>query len=68
MFKQILCRHEWSVLLEFTTESQFEGVMKAVRGCTGIDIPHQMYSMDKYLIQTLSCKKCGKLKRFKDIV
>jgi len=61
---QLFCKHDWEILSETTTKSKFESSMEAIgnRGSKGM--PHQLCHADRKLIQIVSCKKCGKLKRF----
>lgn len=54
----MLCKHNWELLSETVTESQAEQAKKI--GCESVFTSQ----FDKKLIQIVTCKKCGKLKRF----
>lgn len=55
-----LCRHEWEILSETTTISRI-----AVLRQQGITEVHNLHRpANRKLIQLVTCKKCGKLKRF----
>lgn len=62
----MFCKHDWKILSEVTTKSQFEVTTEALdkSGCTKGKIPHQMCCADRKFIQVVQCTKCGKLKRF----
>lgn len=62
----MFCKHEWEVLSETMTESQFEHAMKVLKPSTQgkFTIPGQMSCADRKYIQIVCCDKCGKLKRF----
>lgn len=58
------CKHQWEILSETQTKSQFEKYAEM----TG-KVPNPRYSVQleegtkKKLIQIVTCKKCGKLKK-----
>lgn len=63
----MFCKHQWDVLSETTTESKYENTIKAARGNDVIGsftIPSQMACAERKHILVVTCKKCGKLKRF----
>lgn len=65
----MLCKHEWEVLSETTTKSKFEHAMSQFgTGATELNIPHQMCCAERKHIQIVTCKKCGKLKRFVETI
>lgn len=56
----MFCKHEWTLLSETTTESRIELLARCgVEKVKGLSSP-----ADRKLIQMVSCKKCGKLRRF----
>jgi hypothetical protein len=68
---EMFCKHQWEVLSETTTESQFEHAMKVAqsRGAQGsIKIPGQMSCAERKHILVVTCKKCGKIKRFVETI
>ena len=61
----MFCRHEWKLLSETTTKSKFESSMEALpSGAQKMQLPWQLCDADRKHIQTFSCEKCGKLKRY----
>ena len=66
----MFCKHEWSILSETLTKSTFEMALSALDNrITGkINIPHQLCDDNRKLIQIVVCNKCGKLKRFVEIL
>ena len=61
----MFCKHEWELLTETVTKSKFEVAMEAIGERTyEINLPWHMSNTDRKHIQTFTCKKCGKLKRF----
>ena len=62
----MFCKHEWKVLSETTTASQFEHAISVARpNMAGrFSIPSKMCDADRKYIQIVACDKCGKLKRF----
>ena len=68
---EMFCKHQWEVLSETTIESQFEHAMKVAqsRGAYGsIKIPGQMSCAERKHILVVTCKKCGKIKRFVETI
>jgi hypothetical protein len=64
----MFCKHDWKILSENTTESQFECAVKALGERANVKIPHQMCSVDRKFIQVVCCPKCGKIKRYVEVV
>lgn len=66
----LFCNHTWRVVRETTTKSKFEVATSALDGFASgkIKIPHQMCSAERKHIQVLACDKCGKLKRFVEVI
>ena len=62
----MFCKHEWRVLSETTTASQFEHAFTLLEHSMKgkFTIPPQMCDADRKHIQIVVCDKCGKLKRF----
>lgn len=56
----IFCKHEWMIISETTTKSQFEHMKE--HGFT----PNKVngFALERKHIQVVICIKCGKLKRF----
>lgn len=67
----MFCKHNWKLLSSETTESSFEHAMRLMkeRGATGkATIPWQMCDTKRKLIQVFSCDKCGKIKRYVEVI
>ncbi len=62
----IWCKHEWEILSEKITESQLEHYMKVVKLGNIKSMSGTM--AERKLIQILTCNKCGKLKRFVEVL
>jgi len=62
----MFCKHKWSILSETTTKSKFQSAIDAVSelSIANLKTPHQMCCAERKHIQTFTCDKCGKLKRF----
>jgi len=63
----MFCKHKWELLSETVTKSKFESSMEAAElehRVKKINLPHQLCDADRKHIQTFTCNKCGKLKRF----
>ena len=62
----MFCTHEWKVLSETTTVSQFEHAISVLKPSTEgkFTIPGQMCDAGRKYIQIVTCDKCGKIKRF----
>lgn len=63
----MFCKHDWEVLSAEVTKSKFESSLEALKAAgadSALDIPHQLCGADRKHIQLVSCKRCGKLKRF----
>jgi hypothetical protein len=60
------CKHEWELLTETITESQFEHAASIIRSVSGgkVNIPGQMCDAERKHIQVFTCTECGILKRF----
>jgi len=61
-----LCKHDWKVLSETTTDSVFDNAMKTMKSTTEgkMTLPHQLCRGERKHIQIVVCNKCGALKRF----
>lgn len=66
----MFCRHKWKLLSEVITRSKFEVSLEVIKVNGGelksIRLPHQLSDASRFHIQTFTCDKCGKLKRFKE--
>jgi hypothetical protein len=62
----MFCKHEWELVSETITKSKFEAAIAALRevGIEKLTLPRQLADGNRKHIQTFTCKKCGKLKRF----
>ena len=62
----MFCKHEWQLLSETVTKSKFEISMNAAftSDVRPTSLPGQLCDASRKHIQTFSCDKCGKLKRF----
>ena len=60
----MFCKHEWELISDTTTESQLELMHRLGRN------PEKWThsSMERKYIQVFVCKKCGKLRRFVEII
>ena len=57
-----ICKHEWKILSKEYTKSRMEIVRETTGGATSFPL----YFTDKYIIQIIVCKKCGKVKHYRD--
>lgn len=65
----IFCKHKWAILSEITTKAPFEVAVEALSSREGkCTIPHQMSITDRKVIQIVSCEKCGKIKKFVEVL
>ena len=55
----MFCKHDWQVLSEVVTKSEFE-LLLGMENLTSV----KNASNSKTIVQIISCKKCGKLKKF----
>ncbi len=55
----MFCKHDWQVLSEVVTKSEFE-LLLGMENLASI----KNASNSKTIVQIISCKKCGKLKKF----
>jgi hypothetical protein len=65
--KTIFCKHDWELISETVTKSRYEVAMEAFDGRAGtskVNLPWQLCDASRKHIQTFTCRKCGKLKRF----
>ena len=62
----MFCNHEWKVLSETVTKSKYETALEAASiASAGVTkLPWQLCDAERKHIQTFTCEKCGKLKRF----
>lgn len=62
-----ICKHDWEILSEKTTESRVEHFGNITKK---MYLPKALYHYEfmemteRKLIQLVQCKKCGKLKKF----
>ena len=59
----MFCRHDWALLSEKVTETQAAHAVSL--GFTEVKGGNMF---ERKLIQILTCKKCGKLKRFVEFI
>jgi len=63
-----MCKHDWKLLSETITESKFEHTIRIIKSINNgereMQLPWQLVDADRKHIQTFTCSKCGKLKRF----
>ena len=63
LFKR--CNHEWKILLERETDSPIQHSIKAMGGIDKIkNLPWQLCESKRFLIEIITCNKCGKIKKF----
>lgn len=55
----IFCKHDWQLLSEIVTESNAEQAKRI-----GLKNVKGFFVFDRKLVQIVTCKKCGKLKKF----
>jgi len=60
------CNHDWELMSEHTTESVVEHAKKMGLMIEGG--PFNISHLKRKYIQTFQCKKCGKFKRFVEIL
>jgi hypothetical protein len=63
----LFCKHDWHLILDKTTESKYEHSLKIVRANHAVgscNLPWQLCDAERMHIVILTCKKCGKLKRY----
>lgn len=62
----LFCKHDWEVIHLEITKSKFQvAVELGDKYCTGIaNIPWRMCDTTEKHIQIVTCKKCGKIKKF----
>jgi len=61
----LFCKHDWQLLHETTTESVLEHTKRVTGNAGGSDnVGGQELLCQKKYITLVTCKKCGKLKRF----
>lgn len=66
----IFCKHKWELLSEITTISTFEASLQAIKtaALAEVKIPPQLCDGERKHIQIVTCPKCGKLKRFVEVL
>ena len=64
----MFCKHKWKLLSETVTKSKFEVAVEGAKGTSKIKLPWQVCDAERKHIQTFACEKCGKLKRFVEII
>ena len=66
----MFCKHEWKMLTEIVTKSKYEVATEAITGQGGgkVKLPWQLCDAERKHIQTFTCNKCGKLKRFVETI
>lgn len=62
-----LCKHDWQVLHETRGKSRVESMKELLGGVSGEQgiAPSNFAKCDTVIV---SCKKCGQLRRFKNVV
>ena len=61
----LFCKHDWTVILERTTESKFEHNAKVAKSWgSQAKVNCHAGDSDRFHIVILTCKHCGKLKRY----
>jgi len=58
--KNIFCIHDYELIHEVTTESEFEVMARYVTNMKG----NFHIGLSRYYIQIFKCKKCNNLKRY----
>ena len=64
MFKQIFCKHDWELISKETTKSNIQAILESNPNIS--NFKYLYTDLQRYLIQIVVCKKCGKIKKFKD--
>ena len=61
----MFCKHDWKELSAIVTKSKFEVATEAMgkHNASSSKLPWQLCNAERKHIQTLTCSKCGKLKR-----
>jgi len=60
----MFCKHEWEVISEIKTQSVIEYARELELTARNI----RAYDLERKLIQIVTCKKCGNLKRFVETI
>ena len=64
MIKQLFCKHNWVLLSKETTKSNIQTILESNPNIS--NFKYLCTDLQRYLIQIIVCKKCGKIKKFKD--
>ena len=64
MFKKLFCKHDWELISKETTKSNVQAILES-NSCEK-KFKYLYTDLQRYLIQVFACKKCGKIKKFKD--
>lgn len=65
---KIFCIHKWQVVSETTTKSAFDVVLDSLteKGYEAKNL--KGLETERFFIQVVACEKCGKLKRYKEVL
>jgi hypothetical protein len=67
----MFCKHKWSILSETITKSTFDLAMETLKGAghtSDFTLPGQLCKGERRHIQVITCDKCGRLKRFVEVL
>ena len=64
MFKKLFCKHNWELISKETTKSNVQVILEA--NYNPKNFKYLYSDLQRYLIQIVVCKRCGKIKKFKD--
>ena len=69
-FEKITCKHDWILLSETISESKFQHALTTVRNLGGKCKYKWQDDLDttRKHIQICTCKKCGKIKRYVEVI
>ena len=65
---KLLCKHDWKILSETTTKSRFEMSMAQLHSSRSIELSGSLCNAERKCIQIVTCKECGALKKFVEII
>lgn len=65
----LFCKHDWSLLREYTTQSQLGHALWAaqITGAASVE-SRAVYSAERKLIQVFACENCGRIKRYAETI
>ena len=64
MIKQLFCKHDWELISKETTKSNVQAILES--NSNAKNFKYLYTDLQRYLIQIVVCKKCGKIKKFED--